>query len=268
MFPRHARKATLHTRATPATEARSVAELAALTEDESLTGFGSTRQGLNAAEAAARMATHSPNQVEHRGREGWWWSLWRALRNLLVILLLVLAAVASATGDLRAATVMSTMVVLGVLFRFLRESRADPAAARLQALIQVTTTVVRDGVARDVARDVALRVLVPGGIVRVAAGDLVPADVRRIEAKDLYVYRAPLTGESLLVEKSEQGDSRPELAAHERSCLCFLGTSGQSGAATALVIATGLETAFGKVVASIAGPEHSTAFDRGVDRFT
>lgn len=226
--------------------------------------FGTARSGLTAAEAASRLAQHGHNEVYVRSRDGWGWALLRALGNPLVLLLVLLAAVALATGDVRAAVVIGAMVVLGVILRFLQESRATAAAARLRAMIRVTTTVVRD--ARDV--QVPLRDVVPGDVVRLAAGAMVPADLRLIEAKDLYVNQSPLTGESLPSEKSEEGDARGGVVAHERRSLCFLGTSVQSGSALGVVIATGRETAFGKVVTSVAGPEPPTAFDVGVDRFT
>ena len=188
----------------------------------------------------------------------------RAVRNPLVVLLLLLAGISMATGDRRAAAVIMLMVVLGVLLRFLQESRANAAAAKLRAMIHVTATVQRDGEPREVP----LRDLVPGDVVRLAAGDMIPADVRLLTAKDLFVNQAPLTGESLPAEKSELPDARPDAAPHELASLCFLGTSVESGAATAVVIATGARTAFGEVATSVAGPDEVTSFDRGVGRFT
>jgi len=247
-----------------AREVEALAELARLTPAEALVRFGCSRTGLTTAEAAARLAHHGHNEVDVQTRDNWVWAILRALGNPLVLLLVVLAAVALATGDVRAAVVIGAMVVLGVILRFLQESRATAAAARLRAMIRVTTTVVRDGA--DV--ELPLRDVVPGDLVRLAAGAMVPADLRLVEAKDLYVNQSPLTGESLPSEKSEEGDARDGLAAHERSSLCFLGTSVQSGSALGVVIATGRQTAFGKVVTSVAGPEPPTAFDIGVDRFT
>lgn len=264
MFPRHARRATIDRNAPDIRELSALSELAALPTSQVLARFNSAPTGLTSSDAASRLARRGPNEIESRGGEGWGWALLRAARNPLVLLLVVLAGLALATGDKKAATVISAMVVLGVAFRFLQEYRANAAASRLRAMIRVTTAVVRDGVEREVP----LRELVPGDVVKLAAGDMVPADLRLIEAKDLYVNQAPLTGESLPSEKSEEPDRRPGLLAHERASLCFLGTSVQSGAATGVVVATGIATAFGKVVASVAGPEPPSAFDRGVNRFT
>ncbi|HEX4936374.1 MAG TPA: HAD-IC family P-type ATPase, partial [Gemmatimonadaceae bacterium] len=245
-------------------EGEALAQVASLTPAEALLRFGSGSSGLTSADAAARLAGHGPNEVDVRTRDSWGWAILRALGNPLVLLLVVLAGIALATGDVRSAVVIGVMIVLGVILRFLQESRASAAAARLRAMIRVTTTVVRDG--QD--RELPLREVVPGDLVRLAAGAMVPADLRLVEAKDLFVNQSPLTGESLPSEKSEERDVREGVAAHERTSLCFLGTSVQSGSALGVVIATGRQTAFGKVVTSVAGPEPPTAFDVGVDRFT
>ena len=135
-------------------------------------------------------------------RHTWIGLLGHALVNPLVILLLILATVSLLTGDFRAAIVMSAMVVLGVVLRFVQETRADAAAAKLKAMISVTATVVRDGTAREVP----LAELVPGDVVKLSAGDMIPADVRLLACKDLFVIQASLTGESLPVEKFDAPD--------------------------------------------------------------
>jgi Mg2+-importing ATPase len=182
----------------------------------------------------------------------------------LVILLTVLAILSFATNDFRAGTVMLLMVVLGVSLRFVQETRADTAAARLKAMISVTATVVREGKPREIP----LKQLVPGDVVKLCAGDMIPGDVRLISAKDLFVIQATLTGESLPVEKTDGPDTRPETSLIERSNLCFLGTSVESGSAAAIIVATGPQTYFGRVASSLAAEQVETAFERGVSRFT
>src|SRR3989454_4171702 len=100
------------------------------------------------------------------------------------------------------------MVVLGLLLRFVQESRADTAAAKLKAMISVTATVVRDGQPREIQ----LRQLVPGDVVKLSAGDMIPGDVRLISAKDLFVIQATLTGESMPVEKTDARDLRESVS--------------------------------------------------------
>jgi P-type Mg2+ transporter len=229
-----------------------------------LESLGSTPAGLPEEEAAVRFEKSGPNEVAREKRQGWLERLYVAARNPLVILLMVLAILSFATGDFRAGSVMILMVVLGLSLRFVQETRADTAAAKLKAMINVTATVVRNGQARELP----LRELVPGDVVKLSAGDMIPGDVRLLSAKDLFVIQATLTGESLPVEKTDAPDTREKAAALERSNLCFLGTSVESGSATAVIIATGPQTYFGRIARTLAGQQVETAFDRGVKKFT
>jgi Mg2+-importing ATPase len=226
--------------------------------------LGACPTGLTEAEAAERLEKYGPNEVAAEEKHGWWHRLYTAARNPLVILLLVLAVLSFATGDYRAGTVMLLMVVLGLSLRFIQETRADTAAAKLKAMISVTATVIRDGQAKEIP----LRQLVPGDLIKLACGDMIPGDVRLVSAKDLFVIQATLTGESLPVEKSDAPDTRDKVSPIERNNLCFLGTSVETGSATAVILATGLQTYFGKVARSLAGQQTDTAFDKGVKKFT
>jgi Mg2+-importing ATPase len=131
-------------------------------------------------------------------------------------------------------------------------------------MIKVTATVLRDGQTREIP----LRDLVPGDIVKLSAGDMIPGDVRLLTAKDLFIIQATLTGESLPVEKNDAPDPRPNAQPIEHANLCFLGTSVESGSATAVIVATGGQTYFGKMASTLAGHQVETAFDKGVKRFT
>ena len=219
--------------------------------------------GLSEEEAAERLEVFGPNEVGQERKHEWLHRLWLAVRNPLVILLTVLATISYATGDARAGTVMLLMVVLGVSLRFVQETKADNAAAKLKAMIKVTATVLRDGQAKEVP----LQQLVPGDIVKLSAGDMIPGDVRLITAKDLFITQGTLTGESLPVEKSEARDLRTNISSIEHTNICFLGTSVESGAATAVIVATGAQTYFGKMASSLAGQQVETAFDRGVKKY-
>ena len=254
-----ARKASVSTAST-----RQLTEAAASDPEALLKAHGSLRTGLSDEEAERRLAQVGPNAVASEQEHGQLRLLAKALVNPLVILLSVLATVSLATGDIRAAVVMMLMVVLGVVLRFVQESRADTAAAKLRAMIRVTATVLRGGKAREIP----LAELVPGDVVKLCAGDMIPADVRLIGCKDLFVTQASLTGESLPVEKfdlKEKADARSPL---ELRNLCFLGTSVESGTATAVAVATGESTYLGTIAKSLVGQHTQTAFDRGVSRFT
>mgnify|MGYP003326596237 CR=1 FL=1 len=237
---------------------------AGLGPGEALAALGSSPSGLSSSEAAARRLQHGPNETSAEAADGWPRRLWLALLNPLVILLGVLALLSAATGDLRAAGVMGLMVGLGVTLRFAQESKATAAAAKLRAMIKVTATVLRDGVERELP----LRELVPGDVVLLSAGDMIPGDARILNAKDLFLIQASLTGESMPVEKSSAPDSTPGKPPLELPNLCFLGTSVDSGSASAVIAATGTDTYLGGMARSIAARQPETSFDRGVNRFT
>jgi Mg2+-importing ATPase len=226
--------------------------------------LASSTAGLTREDASTRLEKHGPNEVAAAEKHGWLQRLFGAARNPLVILLTVLATLSFATGDLRAGAVMLLMVFLGLSLRFIQETKADTAAAKLKAMITVTATAVRDGQPDEVP----LRDIVPGDVVRLSAGDLIPADVRLISAKDLFVSQATLTGESLPVEKTDAPDPRRGMSSLEHPNICFLGTSVESGSAAALVLATGGQTYLGGIARSLAAQESETSFDKGVKGFT
>jgi P-type Mg2+ transporter len=220
--------------------------------------------GLPKGEAEVRRVRYGPNEVTFERSGGWLRRLLRAIRNPLVILLSALAAISFATGDVRAGSVMSLMVILGVSLRFAQESRADAAAARLKAMISLTATVIRE----RVPQEVPLNQLVPGDVILLSAGDMVPGDVRLVAAKDLFVSQATLTGESLPVEKHHAPETQRPVTPLEYTNICFLGTSIESGSARAVVVETGSRTYFGSMAGSILGPQPETSFDKGIRRFT
>ena len=220
--------------------------------------------GLTQAAAEDRAQVAGPNEVAQEKPQTWPIRLLKIIRNPLVILLATLSAVSFATGDARAGTVMAMMVVLSVGLRFWQEARADAAAAELRAMIHVTATVVRDGVPKEIP----LRNLVPGDIIHLSAGDMIPGDVRLLSSKDLFVSQGSLTGESLPVEKMHDVESKAMISPTELKNICFMGTSVESGTATAVVVTTGVQTYFGSMARSITGERVQTSFDLGLNRFT
>src|ERR1700758_1440791 len=150
------------------------------------------------------------------------------------------------------------------MIRCFLEEELDAAAAKLKAMISVTAAVVRDGQEEEIP----LKQLVPGDVINLCAGDMVPADVRLVASKDLFVAQAALTGESLPTEKFDARELREGVSPLELANVCFLGTSVESGSATAGVAATGGQPYFGRMASSILGPEMATSFDRGMRRFT
>jgi len=232
--------------------------------EELLSDLRTSLAGLTEAEAEGRARMTGPNEVAQERKQGWFIRLLKMTRNPLVVLLTTLSAISFLTGDARAGTVMAMMVILSVSLRFWQEARADAAAEKLKAMIHVTATVVRDGAPREIA----LRDLVPGDIIKLAAGDMIPGDVRLLSSKDLFVSQGSLTGESLPVEKFHDPEAKEESSPTELKNICFMGTSVESGTATAVVVTTAVQTYLGSMARSITGERALTSFDRGLNRFT
>ncbi|MGZ3418659.1 MAG: magnesium-translocating P-type ATPase [Polyangiales bacterium] len=221
-------------------------------------------EGLSSEEAAERLAEHGQNILAKDQRPSFLTLVFRAVRNPLVILLAVLAALSFATGDPRAGTMMLSMIALSVGLRLIQEAKASSAAAKLKAMISVKATVLRGGSPHEI--DVSH--LVPGDVVLLTAGDMIPGDVRLVQAKDLFVVQSSLTGESFPVEKFVAQHETETSSPLELGTIAFLGTSVFSGAATAVVVATGKETYLGGMAEALQERAPETAFDRGIARFT
>jgi P-type Mg2+ transporter len=243
-------------------------EASRLAPDELLLRLGASSEGLTRHEAAARLAAFGRNALS--GERGFA-PLRRMLQLLfspLPVLLLALAVVVQLSGEVRGAAVIAVIVLLSVLLAWVEEFRSGRAAERLRAMVHTTATVMRRDrreSATGKAHEIPLARVVPGDIVHLAAGDLVPADVRLISTKDLFVDQSSLTGESMPVEKSVQASGpRPVL---ELPNIGFMGTHAVSGSATALVVATGPHTSFAAVAAAITEAGEVSSFDQGVRRF-
>jgi Mg2+-importing ATPase len=231
--------------------------------------MSSSPEGLSEAEASSRLKRFGLNQVARDGRPSLIREITRPALNPLNGLLLTLAAISWVLSDIRAAIVISAMVVLSVTLAFVQEHRSNEAAAKLQAMVRTHASVRRpDGPQdQDGFIETPIELLVPGDIVRLSAGDMVPADLRLLEAKDLFINQSALTGESMPVEKYAHAefDARDPLAA---SNIAFMGANVVSGYARAVVLETGANTCFGKIADQIAGQKVSTSFEAGVTNFT
>ena len=224
----------------------------------------SRSNGLSQAEADSRLKQYGLNEIAREKHQSAVMRLLSNVKNPLVLLLTALGVLSFLTGDRRATVVIFVMVVLGVVLRFVQEIRADSAAEKLKAMVSNTATLVRDGKEAEVP----LKTLVPGDIIRLAAGDMVPADVRVLSAKDLFLNQSALTGESLPVERKANAASADDKSPLELPNICFLGSNVESGSATAVVVHTGDKTYFGSLAASIVGQRQPTSFDKGVNKFT
>jgi Mg2+-importing ATPase len=224
--------------------------------------LGSSDKGLSESEAARRLAEHGPNEAPAGLRTSPLGTLVELFGNPLVLMLLVAATVSGFLGDHVGAAIIVAMVLLSVMLNYVLSYRSKRAAERLREGIAPTANVCRDGAWREVPR----RALVPGDVIRLAAGDRVPADARLLEARDLHIQQAALTGESAPEEKDACEQPRGSTGADARH-LVFLGTSVIAGTATAIVLATGNDTAFGDVAARLSERPPPTEFERGLAGF-
>ncbi|WP_323018503.1 magnesium-translocating P-type ATPase [Castellaniella sp.] len=267
--------------------AMPIARHAQLSVQESLAALRTQDAGLTDAEVVARRAVEGLNEVSHDKPAPAWLQLLSAFRNPFVMVLLGLAAVSYCTDVLFAApadrewtgiVIMVTMVAISGLLRFVQEYRSGRAAEKLKSMVRSTATVLR----RDRQASVPVRCelpmseLVPGDVIKLQAGDMIPADVRLLHSRDLFISQAILTGEALPVEKYDTLGSVSAKHAEAQSCgstdlldlagICFMGTNVVSGTATAVVVATGQNTYFGSLARNVVSAKRvETSFDRGVN---
>jgi Mg2+-importing ATPase len=218
--------------------------------------------GLASEEAGRRLARHGPNVIGEHAALSRLEVLWNQLRSPLLLLLLFAAAVSFATGEWADAVIVLVIVLATTAIGYVREYRAQSAAAQLRARVQVHATILRDGRPESVP----LHDAVPGDIVVLSAGSVVPADCVLFEATDFFVNEAVLTGESFPVQKRPGPVPADAPLARRANCV-FMGTNVRSGGARALVVATGGTTEFGKIAHRLELQPPETEFDRGVRRF-
>ena len=231
--------------------------------DPILNKFNTSVNGLTEDEAEEKIEQYGYNEVGEEIRKTPFIRLIDNFKNPLVILLAVLAVISYITGDVRASMVMIIMVIMGVVLKFVQEAKADRSAEELKSMVSVTATVIRDGIQKEIP----LRMIVPGDIIHLASGDMIPADVQLIKSKDLFVNQSSLTGESLPVEKNiVAGEWKSDF---ENPNLCFMGTNVESGTAIAVVTTTGRKTYFGELSSKMmTGERTMTSFDKGVNQYT
>jgi len=268
-------------KAVPPALAQTLAAAARADVDTLLQSLASDIGGLSEVQAEAARAQAGPNEVEHEKPLPWWAHLWQCYKNPFNLLLTILAVVSWATEDLKAATVIASMVALSTLIRFVQETKSNKAADQLKEMVSNTATVVRrdpaEGDAGEARRppggkaqrriELPIRLLVPGDVLVLSAGDMIPADLRILSAKDLFVGQAAMTGESLPVEKFVRQRDPGAANPLEFDNILFMGTNVVSGSALAVVVATGNRTYFGALAQRVTANDHApTAFQAGVNK--
>jgi Ca2+-transporting ATPase len=206
-------------------------------------GLKSTPAGLTAADAVQRLAEHGPNELQAAHRISPWMLLFEQFKNVLIVILLIATVLSAFLGHGVEAIAIAVIVLFAVLLGFVQEYRAERAIEALRQMAAPTATALRDGEEVEIpARD-----LVPGDVILLRAGDKIPADVRLVEAINLQIEEAALTGESVPVEKHAAPLGSGELALGDRKNLAYAGTVATYGRGRSVVVATGMNTEFGKI---------------------
>ena len=223
-------------------------------------------RALSTTEARARLVQFGPNELVRPRRVGGWRELLRGHASPLMIILLGASVLAASVGEVTDATIIIVTVLLGAALDAYQTTRSSAAVERLRQSVIPTATACRDRQWIDLPR----RELVPGDVIRVAAGDVVPADARLVSSRDLHVQQAALTGESLPAEKHAPASLNGRIDAttdpNEPDAL-FLGTSVVSGVGVAVVTATAGRTTFGEIAARLREAPPPTELERGLRRF-
>ena len=239
------------------------ADPATMVADRVVADLGSDSQcGLSSTEAAARLAAYGPNAVrDHRARG--LEVLARQLRSPLLVLLFSTAALSFALGERTNAVIIAVILASSVGLGFVNEYRAEKASEALHDGIRHLALVIRDGQPQQVN----VVDLVPGDIVHLTLGSVVPADLRLLATTDLECDESVLTGESQAAEKSAT-EMESIVALADRSCLAWMGTVVHAGAGTGVVVATGARSEFGRIAAGLGDRQPETDFQAGLRKFS
>jgi Mg2+-importing ATPase len=231
--------------------------------DRLLSELGATRDGLTNRQAARRLAQHGPNDAMVRRRNPLWRQIFDRLGNPLILILLFASGLSAWTGDVTSFAIIVVIILLSVVLDVVQQRRAENTVDALRRSVGLKAQVVRDGMSFEIPIDR----LVPGDIVELKAGGIVPADCRLVTARDCFVNQALLTGESFPVEK--KAVDLPTAAEDVSAAVnfVFMGTSVISGAARAVVCRTGRATELGGLAGELTAHRPEDAFAHGIRRF-
>ena len=235
--------------------------------------FDTNTEGLSLEQVQEKLTAYGLNEVHHEKAPSWVKQLIQAFINPFIGILLIIAIISfivdvwmAKPGEAEYKTVIMVgiMVMVSSLLRFFQEYRSNRAAEQLKSMVKTTATVLRKLTGKI---ELDIKELVPGDIIFLSAGDMIPADCRIIQSKDLFVSQAMLTGESMPAEKRNLAIRNADnISPLELDNICFMGTNVVSGSATAMIVTTGNQTYFGSISKSIVGKSAETSFDKGVNK--
>src|ERR1035437_2292513 len=233
----------------------------------------SNTTGLSDEQIETQRNQFGLNEIQHEKAPAWYKQLMHAFVTPFNAVLFVIATISffmdvlfAAPGekDYKTVIVLGAMVLLSSLLRFWQEFTSNKAAEDLKSMVKTTATVIRKDTGK---KEIDIKEIVPGDIILLSAGDMIPADFPVLQSKDLFVSQSILTGEALPVEKREHKiEDAEKKSPLELENICFMGTNVVSGTATAIAVTTGNETYFGSIGKAISGKRAETSFDKGVSK--
>jgi len=239
-------------------------DFCAVSAEDAQKRLGSGPAGLAAEQVETARAEFGPNELRVGEKAGVAMEILLRFKNPLVIQLLVIAGVSLWTDDIPSAIVVGVMVFLSVGLAYFQERRSGKAVEKLQEMVQTNCVVIREG--KEV--ELPMFEIVPGDLVVLHAGAIIPADLRLVSTKDFFIGQSALTGESMPVEKNAAPSDLADKGIIELTNACFQGSNVISGTARAIVVNTGNRTYFGSISEKLAGQRVVTSFDRGIASFT
>ena len=238
-------------------------ELVTLPVEELLGRLDTTSQGLSSEEAVERLETYGRNELAQQAKHSAVIEFISHFKSPLIIILLIAGVISGFLGEIVNTGIILTIVIVSAILNYYQDNKAEKAAQLLKQKVTSTATVLRD----SLRQEIIIPEIVPGDIIFLSAGDISPADVRILSAKDLFINQSALTGESFPVEKTA-GQTKSKAALIDWSNYCFMGTSVVSGTATAVVGKTGNATEYGKIAKKLIEKPPETEFERGLKSFS
>lgn len=231
---------------------------------DTLFALETTLQGLSTDEAERRLDDYGQNELVYARQQGFWGDVLQRCKSPLVVQLLIIAVVSGFIGEAKSTVIVSAMVVLSIGLSYILDNRSNRAVEALGKRVQPRSRILRD----DKEVEIKISKIVPGDVVLLQAGSIIPADLRLVFAKDFFVNQSSLSGESMAVEKTAAAGALAGQAPWELSNACFLGTNVTSGTARGVVVNTGMRTLFGSISTRLAERPEKTSFDLGLRSFT
>ena len=234
-----------------------------LSGEDLLKEYDSSFEGLSEAEADLRLQKHGFNEPAKKKKRTVLWQILSKFLDPLVVVLVIIGIFSLFFGEKIEALLVLLMILMSVFLSFIQEYRSHKEAEKLTELVRATAAVTRNGRLTEIK----MREIVPGDMVNLQAGDMIPADLRLLSCKDLFINQASLTGESFPIEKISTPTGLEANPVSQWGNIAFMGSSVVSGTGTGLVIKTGIETQFGELSQRLAAIRTQTSFDKGIQKF-